>query len=147
VLTAEPSQETEFNQDAAPFLDSKETAAPEPAITPPTRVDEGETRSVTEDELKAPESDADLPEKESSAPDRHITVKRDRPSFVGNFEVVQDSFLRDKPESAATTTILPPGTRVRVESKLGNYLRVRSLDDPELRGYVHREDAFFERIR
>ena len=76
-----------------------------------------------------------------------ITPKGKEPAFLGNFQVVQDSFLRDKPESDATITTLPPGTRVRVESKNGDYLRVRSLSDPGLRGYVHREDAFFERIR
>jgi hypothetical protein len=78
---------------------------------------------------------------------REITRKKEQPSFLGNFEVVQDSFLRDKPQSDATVTALPAGTRIRVESKSGDYLRVRSLNDPALRGYVHREDAFFERVR
>jgi general secretion pathway protein A len=84
---------------------------------------------------------------EPSQLNSQTTPKKEEPAFLGNFEVVQDSFLRDKPASDAAITTLPPGTRVRVESKNGDYLRVRSLSDPALRGYVHREDAFFERIR
>ncbi len=96
-----------------------------------------------------PTKEAQLNKNVAPVPDSEkITeTKREQPSFLGNFEVVQDSFLRDKPESDAAITTLSPGIRVRVESKNGDYLRVRSLDDPTLRGYVHREDAFFERIR
>ncbi len=117
------SKETEFNQDTAPFSDSEETAAPEPSKTPPTRADQGETRSSTVDDLKALESEAALPqkEKEPAEPVRQRITKRNTQSFVGNFEVVQDSFLRNKPESDAATTVLPPGTRVRVESREGDY--------------------------
>lgn len=96
---------------------------------------------------KPADSQIDPPENEPLQPDRQITSKRETPSLLGNFEVVQDSFLRDQPGSAATITILPPGTRIRVERRDGDYFRVHSLDEPELRGYVHREDAFFERIR
>jgi hypothetical protein len=87
------------------------------------------------------------PEKDPVQIGREIAPKREQPALLGNFEVVQESFLRDKPESHSAVTALPPGTRVRVEGKEGDYLRVRSLSDPGLRGYVHREDAFFERVR
>jgi hypothetical protein len=70
------------------------------------------------------------------------------PRYLGNFEVVENSFVRDKPQDdAEIITTLQPGTRVRVESKTGKYLRVRSLNDPAVRGYVHEEDAFFERSK
>ena len=116
------------------------------APTPATQVEDG---IGTADRPKAQPLEPQIvsPEGEPVRQDREITAKREQPSFVGNFEVVQDSYLRDKPESDAAITTLPPGTRIRVESKNGDYLRVRSLDDPGLRGYVHRQDAFFERIR
>ena len=64
---------------------------------------------------------------------------------MGNFEVVDDSFVRDNPQSNATLiATLRPGTQLRVESKTGEYFRIRSLNDPEVIGYVHEEDAFFQ---
>jgi general secretion pathway protein A len=143
-LITERSNEAELN--AAPIPDSKTIAEPQTSKTPATRVEE---RTETGDRPKTQPVEPQIasPEREPVQLDRAITPKREQPSFLGNFEVVQDSFLRDKPESDAAITTLPPGTRVRVESKNGDYLRVRSLSDPGLRGYVHRQDAFFERIR
>ena len=58
------------------------------------------------------------------------------------------SFVRDKPRSDANITgMLEPGTRIKVQSKTGDYFRVRSLDREPISGYVHREDAFFEPIK
>ncbi len=75
---------------------------------------------------------------------RESTAKKAR-DYLGNFEVVDDSFVRDNPQPNATVIApLRPGTQVRVESKTGEYLRVRSLHDPEVIGYVHEEDAFFQ---
>jgi general secretion pathway protein A len=79
--------------------------------------------------------------------EREKTVKREQRSVPGNFEVVGNSFLRAKPYSdAEIVATLEPGTWVRVESRSGEYFRVRSLNDDSVRGYVHQEDAFFERI-
>jgi hypothetical protein len=76
--------------------------------------------------------------------DRESTAKK-APDYLGNFEVVDDSFVRDNPQSNATViATLRPGTQVRVESKTGEYFRIRSLHDPEVIGYVHEEDAFFQ---
>lgn len=68
------------------------------------------------------------------------------PSYLGNFEVVDNSFVRDKPQpNAIIIATLRPGTQVRVESKTGDYLRIRSFkNDAEFTGYVHEEDAFFQ---
>ena len=117
--------------------------------TSPAAAREGEKTSATRDDSKKPPAELEIarPQSEGSQPDHQTTAKREPPSALGNFEVVQDSFLRDAPGPAATVTILPPGTRIRVERRDGDYFRVRSLDEPQLRGYVHREDAFFERIR
>ena len=145
-LITERSNEAELNENAAPIPDSKTIAEPHTPKTPATRVEEG-TETGDRPKTQPVEPQIASPDREPVQLDRAITPKREQPSILGNFEVVQDSFLRDKPESDAAITTLPPGTRVRVESKNGDYLRVRSLSDPELRGYVHRQDAFFERIR
>lgn len=116
-------------------------------IAAPTPATQAEERIETGDGPKTQPVEPQIVSPESEPLHREITAKREQPSLVGNFEVVQDSFLRDKPESDAAIATLPSGTRIRVESKNGDYLRVRSLNDPGLRGYVHRQDAFFERIR
>jgi type II secretory pathway predicted ATPase ExeA len=61
------------------------------------------------------------------------------------YRVFDASFVRDKPRSDANITgMLEPGTRIKIQSKTGDYFRVRSLDREPISGYVHREDAFFE---
>jgi general secretion pathway protein A len=76
------------------------------------------------------------------------SLKTEAAPYLGNFEVVENSFVRDTPESdAAIITTLQPGTWIRVESKTGKYFRVRSLNDSGVRGYVHEEDAFFKRVK
>jgi hypothetical protein len=68
--------------------------------------------------------------------------------YLGDFKVVEKSFVRDTPASdAQIITILKPGTVIRVEGKTGKYFDVRSLSDPKVRGYVHQEDAFFKPIK
>jgi len=75
---------------------------------------------------------------------RESTAKKEQ-DYLGNFEVVDDSFVRDSPQpNAAVIATLRPGTHVRVESKTGEYFRIRSLHDPEVIGYVHEQDAFFQ---
>jgi type II secretory pathway predicted ATPase ExeA len=148
-LMTEPSKEPELNQNAVPLPESKTITEPETPRAPAIGAHEKGTASETRDHPKTQqlESQIDAPTSEQPPLNRQIDSNREQASFLGNFEVVQDSFLRDKPESDATITTLSAGTRVRVESKKGDYLRIRSLDDPTLRGYVHREDAFFEAIR
>ena len=61
------------------------------------------------------------------------------------YRVSDASFVRDKPRSDANITgMLEPGTRIKIQSKTGDYFRIRSLDREPISGYVHREDAFFE---
>ncbi len=73
-----------------------------------------------------------------------ITAER-APAYLGNFEVVGNSFVRDRPAANANViTTLRRGTQVMVESKTGDYLRIQSLNDAPVIGYVHQEDAFFQ---
>lgn len=73
---------------------------------------------------------------------------REQRFFQGLFEVTADSLVFDQPrmESALLKT-LRPGSQVRVEQKLGNFLLVRSMNDPAMSGYVPLEDAYFKRIQ
>jgi hypothetical protein len=74
-------------------------------------------------------------------------AKKDARFFRGHFEVVKDSVVFEKPTmEAAIIATLPPRTWVRVEERVGNYIRVLSLNDPWIRGYVHTDDASFEYI-
>jgi hypothetical protein len=136
----------ELNENAAQIPDAKTIPDGQPPRTPATPMKE-ETVRVQPPEKQPVEPRTAAPEKDPAQISRETAPKREEPAFLGNFEVVQESFLRDKPGSSSTVTILPPGTRVRVEGKEGDYFRVRSLSDPGLRGYMHREDAFFERVR
>ncbi|HEY7322644.1 MAG TPA: SH3 domain-containing protein, partial [Candidatus Binatia bacterium] len=64
------------------------------------------------------------------------------------YRVYDASFVRDKPRSDANITgMLEPGTRIKIQTKTGDYFRVRSLDGDPISGYVHREDAFFEPLK
>lgn len=67
---------------------------------------------------------------------------------IDNFNVVGASFVRNHPSSNADIiATLEPGTRVIVARRNGDYFSVRSIGIEPIRGYVHREDAFFERSR
>jgi type II secretory pathway predicted ATPase ExeA len=69
-----------------------------------------------------------------------------RPALSSSgFAVVGNSYVREKPASKAEIiATLRPGTRIQVVGRTGEYFRVRSLDNEGIRGYVHKEDAFFE---
>ena len=78
-------------------------------------------------------------------PDGGEITEKKAPAYLGNFEVVDNSFVRDRPAANANIiTTLRRGTQVMVESKTGDYLRIRSLNDARVTGYVHQEDAFFQ---
>ncbi|HEU4342403.1 MAG TPA: AAA family ATPase [Candidatus Binatia bacterium] len=71
-----------------------------------------------------------------------------QPSREVFYEVVDLSFVRDKPQSNANIIAsLPRGTWVKLLAERGEYLQVLSLNDKDISGYVHREDAFFEPLR
>lgn len=64
------------------------------------------------------------------------------------YRVSGASFLRNKPTAdAQIIDTLKPGIRIVVTGKSGEYFRVRSLSDAKLFGFVHKEDAFFDRVQ
>ena len=64
------------------------------------------------------------------------------------YRVSGASYLSKRPAAdAEIIDTLKPGIRIVVTNRSGEYLRVRSLSDERVSGFVHKEDAFFERIR
>ena len=97
-------------------------------------------------EIQSPKNDTPPP---TSVDPNPQTDDKPKPK-ERTYRVFDASFVRDKPRSDANITgTLEPGTRIKVQSKTGDYFRVRSLDrDREpISGYVHREDAFFDPIK
>ena len=75
------------------------------------------------------------------------TRKASKPAGL-TLEVVGVSMVRDNPShKARIIATLAPGTRVRLLAKSRDYYHVSSMQEKSVRGYVHREDAFFSRIR
>jgi hypothetical protein len=78
-----------------------------------------------------------------------MEVKKREP-LLGTFEVVgPSSFVRGTPRSnAKIIATLQPPAEVKVVSVNGDYLRIQALvEGRTIRGYVHREDAFFGRAK
>ena len=105
-------------------------------------------------ERKEPENPAnegvsrqpETPNSEQSKPQESLPKKKD--PRLGIFEIVgHSSFLRGTPRSdAKIIATLEPSTRIKVVSAKGDYLQVQAVfEGKTIRGYVHREDAFFER--
>jgi general secretion pathway protein A len=87
--------------------------------------------------------------KPSEVQQRQIETKP-RESLLGRFEVVGPfSFVRRRPRSdAEIIATLQPRTQIKVVSMRGDYFRILAfVDGKTIRGYVHREDAFFERAK
>lgn len=78
------------------------------------------------------------------ASDRPNGQSRRLPLSPSGFSVLANSFVRNKPTAEADViATLRPGTRIQVVSRSGDYLQIRSLETEAIRGYVHKEDAFF----
>lgn len=76
------------------------------------------------------------------------TRKIIQPPAHKEFRVSVATFLRNKPTANADIIdTLRPGLRVEVAGHGGEFLRVRSLGDDRVHGYVHLDDAFFEPLR
>jgi SH3 domain-containing protein len=90
------------------------------------------------------DADAVPPEKPRQAQpeNRQELTKR------ANLAVTGNSFVRSSPTSnAKIITTLLPGTHIQVTGRMGEYYTIRSLDTKGIRGYVHKEDAFFGSAR
>jgi general secretion pathway protein A len=138
------------SKNVAPVPVSKKPPEPQTPKGSVTRAASRPTTARTADSSKAQQVEPQLAtlKNEPTQLDRQKPAIKGQPRNLGNFEVVEDSFVRDKPQTnAEIITTLRPGTWVTVENKSGEYFRVRSLNDPGIHGYVHEEDAFFARIK
>jgi type II secretory pathway predicted ATPase ExeA len=104
----------------------------------------------------APPPSPDVPEKKDQnrdTPKKQNVVEggnigKTTPASQDIYRVTGASFLRKTPTAnAEIIDTLRPGMRIVVTSRSGEYLSVHSLSDGKVSGFVHREDAFFERIR
>ena len=103
-------------------------------------------RAKPEDLPKEHAAPSAAPSSEHPQPQESSPKKKD--SRLGTFEVVgQSSFVRGSPRTdAKIIATLEPSTRIKVVSANGDYLQVQAVfEGKAIRGYVHREDAFFER--
>lgn len=145
---------------AAPPLEAKIFASAQP-ISPPAHI---ELVAVSDQKVPTPqlEKSTDVPpaetntvmQKVSAPPEEKKSARPARGEKEGNvskratFVVVGRSFVRARPASSAQIiATLEPGTGIDVAGPTGEYYQVRSLGQEIVRGYVHREDAFFERKR
>ena len=137
--------------DDTDVLAVKEAGAPKAGEAGETRVsavENGPVKAATTDQSKPQPSDS-KPTSVNSTAERTEKEKsggKKGEASSGIFEVMGASYVRDKPSSEAEIiATLQPGTRVQVLAQTQDYFQVRSLEDRGIRGYVHREDAFFER--
>lgn len=74
--------------------------------------------------------------------------RRNAESGPSRFKVIDNSFVREEPTAGSEIiATLRPGTEIRLMGKRGEYFRIAALFNGEsIRGYVHKEDAFFEPI-
>ena len=123
----------------SPTADQNVSAA-QPQTTPTVRAAED---NLTPKQIPMGLASADGKQSENR---RARGGRQENPSIVGDFKVVGDSFVRNRPHSnAAVIATLQPGTHINIAGQTGDYFRVRSLGNQTISGYVHREDAFFER--
>lgn len=66
--------------------------------------------------------------------------------LLGEYKIVANTFVRNRPVSHANEIVtLYPGTPINVTGMVDEFYVVESYGINAIRGYVHREDAFFER--
>lgn len=123
----------------SPTADQNVSAA-QPQTTPTVRAAED---NLTPKQVPTGLTSADGKQSENR---RARGDRQEIPSTVGDFKVVGNSFVRNRPTSnAEVIATLQPGTHINIAGQTGDYFRVRSLGNQTINGYVHREDAFFER--
>ncbi len=121
----------------------------EPEISLDLRQGVAPVQAKPEDLPKDPVTpDATAPSSEQIQRQESTPKKKDQ--RLGTFEVVgHSSFVRGSPRAdAKIIATLEPSTRIKVVSANGDYFQVQAVfEGKAIRGYVHREDAFFERPR
>jgi general secretion pathway protein A len=141
-----PAQKSE--KDDTNVLAVKEAGAPNTSETTIAALNNAPLENATTGASKSQPSDSKPISVNSTAggTEKQSSGSKKKAASAGIFEVVGASYVRDKPTSdAEIVATLQPGTRVQVLAQTQDYFQVRSLEDRGIRGYVHREDAFFER--
>jgi hypothetical protein len=114
-------------------------------IMPQDTISEPEAKPALSEQGAAPIPDGGMPPTQPA--DSSAAKKNDKPAVV-TLEVVARSKVRAKPsDQSEIIAELEPGNRVAVLGRSRDYFHVRSVDDKSIRGYVHREDAFFEKTK
>jgi hypothetical protein len=92
--------------------------------------------------------DLDIGAVRPKKPREGLSENKQESTSHGNLAVTGNSFVRSRPTSdAKIITTLLPGTRIQITGRMGQYYKIRSLDTMGIRGYVHKEDAFFGSTR
>ena len=119
----------------------------EPELSVPRRESFVRQRAESETSANDPSTRAQSAvTSEQSQTQENSKSKKD--ARLGVFEIVgRSSFVRGSPgPEAKIIATLEPSTRIKVVSAKGDYLQVQAVfEGKPIRGYVHREDAFFER--
>ena len=146
---------------ARPLRENENELTPSPARAQPAEPSSGKSHTTSGQKPKRAQPIVNKPDGTqpqtvkspaywpNDKPARKEPRKTDQQQYFyqGTFEVTADSLLFDQPQrESALLKTLRPGIQVQVEKKVGNFLIVRSVQDPAVQGYVHLEDAFFKRI-
>jgi type II secretory pathway predicted ATPase ExeA len=109
-------------------------------------VGEEKTKKSNETEIAIAKSAARIPDAPPKKTDRlSQDSQQARPLKTKDLFVIEDSFVRAQPSpNAKIIATLTPGTRIQVTGPTGAYYGVRSRGTKTIRGYVHKEDAFFD---
>jgi len=92
--------------------------------------------------------DLDIGAVRPKKPREGLSENQQESTSHANLAVTGNSFVRSRPTSdAKIITTLLPGTRIQITGRTGQYYKIRSLDTKGIRGYVHKEDAFFGSAR
>jgi uncharacterized protein YgiM (DUF1202 family) len=94
----------------------------------PSRKESRKPQTADSQNLTSETPSTTLPDANNQTQAEAKTKPKERSSLPGTFRVFDASFVRDKPRSDANITgMLEPGTRIKVQSKTGDFFRVRSL--------------------
>jgi len=135
------------NADKSPTAaDSKIAAADRQSAAAPLGTNEtiyATVNNLNLQKIAAGPTLGDDKQSENSGPRRD---DKEKTPGTGDFDVVAASFVRGKPTSNADIiATLKPGSHVNVSGRTGDYYQVRTLGNETIHGYVHREDAFFQK--
>ena len=153
VLTTGPNDEDTVKlteRQDPPVLESAPPYSVKKSLTPASkrRLERIENKDKDLAGLKPKRIDPSVPpETVQRASVRDQSSSREPASSRARFEVIGNSFVREKPDAKSDViATLRPGTRIQLVGRSGEYFKIRSMESESVRGYVHKEDAFFDRL-